>query len=297
MKRIDLKVGFLCNNNCLFCVQGHKKKFGNKEKKYLINAIEESAKKYKGIVFTGGEPTIRKDLTSLMRYAKKFGYKTIQIQTNGRMFAYMDFCKKIIKAGATEFSPALHGHVPKLHDYLTNCKGAFYQTIQGIKNLKQLGQFVLTNTVITKSNYRHLPQIAELLIGLKVDQVQFAFVHALGNAGDNFDSVVPRKKLVAPYVKKAIDLCVLNKVAVMIEAIPNCIMSGYEGFSSERVIPDTKIYDLDSVIEDFEKVRKEEGKKKGPRCVSCLYYKKCEGSWREYPEHYGWGEFIPIKKR
>lgn len=297
IKRIDLKTGFACNNNCHFCVQGHKKKFGNKETLELKKYLEKSAKEgYEGVVLTGGEPTIRPDILDLVGHAKKLGFTLIQIQTNGRRFVYKEFCKDIIAAGANEFSPAVHGHIPELHDYLTSAKGAFAQTVTGIRNLKSLGQTVITNTVITKSNFRHLPDIAKLLVKLKVDQFQLAFVHALGHAATNFDSVVPRKSLIEPHVKEALDIGIQAGVNVMTEGIPYCFMQGYERYIAEEIIPDTKIYDLDNVIEDYSKLRMDEGKKRGPNCKKCRYFKKCEGPWREYPEKFGWSEFKPVRK-
>lgn len=295
MKRIDLKTGFTCNNNCYFCVQAHKKQYGNRKFEELVDFIEESGKdKYEGIVFTGGEPTIRPDILDLVKKAKENGFKLIQIQTNGRRFAYFDFCKQIISAGANEFSPALHGHIPALHDYLTRARGSFSQTVTGILNLKKLNQKVLTNSVITKSNYRHLPEIAKLLVKLDVDQFQFAFVHALGAAKENFDSVVPRKLLVAPYLKKALDIGIKAGKQVMVEAVPYCFLIGYESYVAENFIPETKIYDLNVVIDSFENTRKNEGKSLGDNCKKCVYYNKCEGPWREYPEKFGWKEFNPI---
>lgn len=295
MTRIDLKTGFTCNNDCLFCVQAHKKKFGNKKSSELKKCIIDSAKEgCDGIIFTGGEPTIRSDIFELVRFAKKMRFKTIQIQSNGRRFVYLNFCKEIIKAGANEFSPAIHGHIPELHDYLTQSKGAFSQFLRGIINLKKLNQRVVTNTVITKSNYRHLPEIAKLLVKLNVDQFQFAFAHALGNAADNFDSVVPRKSLVEPYVKKALDIGIKAGVRAMTEGIPYCLMREYEICIAEEIIPDTKMYDLDYVIENYSESRINEGKKRGPDCNKCKYITKCEGPWREYPEKFGWTEFKPV---
>ena len=295
MERIDLKIGFLCNNDCKMCVQAHKKQFGNKPSKQLKQYLRESVAKYKGIVFTGGEPTIREDILDLVGFAKKAGYSLIQIQTNGRMFAYRDFCLSMIDAGANEFAIAIHGHIAKLHGYLTGSMDSFGQALQGIKNLLALNQRVLTNTVITKPNYRHLPEIAELLAGLGVRQFQFAFVHILGNAAKNIDSIVPRKSLVAPYLKKALDIGISSKARPITEAIPYCFMQGYEKCISERTIPRTKVYDLDYVIEDFTKVRQKEGKAKRPLCKTCRCYNVCEGPWREYPQKYGWEEFYPVK--
>jgi molybdenum cofactor biosynthesis enzyme MoaA len=296
MERIDLKTGFTCNNNCIFCVQAHKKKFGNKTTHELKKYIKDSAKMYHGVVFTGGEATIRKDIFELVSFAKKSGYSLIQIQTNGRRFAYKEFCIKMIEAGANEFAVAIHGHKPVLHDYLTASKGSFEQTLQGIKNLISLHQKVLTNTVITKSNFRHLPEISWLLTQTRVPYIQFAFVHMLGNAFKYRYSVVPRKSLIAPYVKKAIDIGSSAGAKMTTEAIPFCFMSGYERYIAETNIPRTKVFDLDYTIEDFTVVRQNEAKTKGPLCVTCRHDKICEGPWKEYTEMFEWEEFKPVAK-
>lgn len=293
-ERIDLKTGFLCNNNCRFCVQAHKKRFGNKPSKELKRLLKESSSSYKGVVFTGGEITIREDIFDLVEYAKKIGYSLIQIQTNARMFAYKNFCLKLIKAGANEFAIAIHGHSSVLHDYLTTSDNSFMQTVNGIANLISLNQKVLTNTVVVKSNYRHLSDICKFLINLGVRQIQFSFVHILGNAAINKYSVVPRKSLVRPYLHEALDLATASNIRATTEAMPYCFMRGYEQYVSEKNIPKTKVYDLDYTIEDFTIIRKEEAKSKGAVCSHCCRYQLCEGPWREYPELFGWDEFKPV---
>ena len=30
-------------------------------------------------------------------------------------------------------------------------------------------------------------------------------------------------------------------------------------------------------------------------CHGCRYERECEGPWREYPEHFGWGEFVAVE--
>lgn len=294
MERIDLKTGFLCNNNCRFCVQAHKKQFGNKTTEELKEHLRASVSKFKEVVLTGGESTVRADILELVRFARKIGYTAIQLQTNGRMFAYKDFCKKMADAGANEFAIAIHGNTPQLHDYLTGAPGSFKQTLQGIKNLVSMDQLVLTNTVITKPNYPYLPDVARLLIDARVRRIQFAFVHIMGNAARNSLSVVPRKSLVEPFVKKAIDVGRLANARMTTEAIPYCFMDGYEESVTEKNIPKTKVFDLDYVIEDFTAVRRDEGKTKRKECRSCYFDKVCEGPWKEYPELYGWEEFHPV---
>jgi len=294
MKRVDIKTGFLCNNNCTFCVQAHKKKLGNRTTKEIKKDLQEARKtKCDGVVFTGGEVTIRDDLIELVKFAKQLGFETIQLQSNCRMLRYKDFCCELIDAGVNEFGPALHGHTAALHDYLTQSKGSFDQTVQAIQNLKGLKAYIMTNTVIVKPNLRYLPELASLLVELGVDQFQFAFMHAVGNAMTNYEQMMPWISLASPYIRKGLQIGIDNNISVMAEAMPFCQMEDYEKYCSEFYMPKTEIRDAESFDPDFETTRKREGKMKFPQCKKCKYDKTCEGPWREYPEKFGHDEFKP----
>lgn len=299
---IDIKVGFECNNKCLFCIQGNKREttpnLSDAEvKERLAQGKKENRQR---VVFTGGEPTFRpKELIRWVAHAKRIGYEIIQIQTNGRIFSYLDYCKEMIKAGANEFGPALHGSTADLHDRLTQAPGSFKQTTQGIKNLKFLNQRVIINSVVNRLNYRDLPALARLLVDLRVDQFQFAFMHINNLIVEDPEAIkkyVPIVSEVMPYVKKGLDIGIKSGVSCMTEAVPYCLMSGYEDYIAERIIPKAHVFDADIDIESYEKYRKTEGKAKGPDCSRCRYDKICEGPWREYPAIFGWDEFKPIVK-
>ncbi len=296
LKRVDIKIGFACNNRCFFCVQGRKRKrISAKEVSLLKKNIEDSfLDNYREVVFTGGEPTLHPNFLELVSFAKKIGYQEIQIQTNGRTFFYLDFCKKTIQAGATCFGPSLHGHNEKTHDFLTRSRGSFSQTVQGIINLKKLGQRVITNTVITSKNYKHLPKLARLLVNLGVDQFQLAFIHLGGEAFENRKWITPMKKEVAPFVKESLEIGIKAGVLVMVEAITPCLLRGYEEYISELFIPRAKVFDIDYNIEDYDLYRKTKGKIKRKKCEKCIFFHICEGPWKEYPEIFGWNEFVPI---
>jgi radical SAM protein with 4Fe4S-binding SPASM domain len=291
--RIDLKLGYSCNNNCIFCAQAHKKELGDKSTGRLKREIEKEASCYDEVVFTGGEPTIRADLTSLVAFAKEKGYKLIQIQSNGRRFSDRRFCMDIIEAGANSFSIAIHGHNEELHNRLT-CSKSFDETKQGIKNLIELGQRVALNTVIVKQNYEYLPEIARLVSLLKPDQAQFAFVHAIGNASKNFEEVVPQMKDVVPFLKSAVDVLIDNNIEPRIEAIPPCILHGYEQYITERFLDTTKIVDIDEEVENWQDIMKKLAKSTTLQCFDCKYNLTCEGTWKEYIERIGGVEFKAV---
>jgi MoaA/NifB/PqqE/SkfB family radical SAM enzyme len=294
-KRVDIKTGMLCNNNCRFCAQAHKRRFGNRTTQ-AIQADLAAARRNgcEGVVFTGGESSIRDDIIELVSAAKKEGFTTIQLQTNARMLAYPQFCRQLIDAGVNEFAPALHGHTPALHDYLTRAPGSFQQTVQAIRNLHTQRQHIITNTVVVKPNMKHLPAIADLLISLRVDQFQFAFVHAVGNASENYDELMPRVSEAVPFIKRGLQKGIDHGLKVMAEAMPLCTMSGYEQYCSEFFIPQTEIRDVASYDPSYDKTRKTEGKVKFPSCRTCVHDTSCEGPWKEYPERMGSDEFRPV---
>ncbi len=295
-KRVDIKTGFSCNNNCRFCVQADNKCKGNRSFEDIKKDLEDSRQRCNDVVFTGGEVTIREDFFDIIKLAKNLGYESIQIQTNGRMFASLDFCKKAIEARANEFAIALHGCCSEQHDFLTRAKGSFKQTVRGIKNLKSLGALVLTNTVMTKPNYRNAPEIARLLVKIGVDQFQLAFVHPMGNAWENFDNIVPCISLAAPYIKKGLQIGIDAGKRVMAEAMPYCLMQGYEDYIAEKVIPETEIRGAKHQnTRNFTRQRQVYGKAKFPQCKECKYDTICEGPWKEYPKKRGNWEFKAVK--
>lgn len=296
-KRVDIKISFRCNNLCGFCAQGHKRDLYPDRSAATVTAELKKAYKsgVRGVVFTGGEPSLHPSILDFIRTARKTGFKSIQLQTNGRTLAYPAFCRELVNAGITELGPSLHGASALTHDALTGAKGSFTQSVAGIANAVKTRLPVLTNTVITSANYKELPAIAALLIKLGVSQYQFAFIHIVGAAAENAKELVPRKTDVMPYLKKALTLGIRNGVLRYTEAIPFCLMKGFEACVAERIIPPGSVVDADRFIEDYGAYRRAEGKAKGPLCADCKYFEACEGPWREYPELYGWKEFKPVR--
>ena len=78
--RVDLNVGYSCNERCQFCyyqdtmvTDGILRDLSTDECKRTLRFIRDQGKTV--LDFTGGEPTIRKDFLSLVRYAKQIGFR------------------------------------------------------------------------------------------------------------------------------------------------------------------------------------------------------------------------------
>jgi radical SAM protein with 4Fe4S-binding SPASM domain len=148
---------------------------------------------------------------------------------------------------------------------------------------------------VVKQNYKYLEEIAKLLVSLGVDQFQLAFVHPMGRAYKNFDLVVPKISEVSSFIKTGLDVGIKAKISIMVEAMPYCLMDGYENYISEKIIPFTEIRGKEfQNTSDVGFIRKKYGKTKFPQCKSCKYNNVCEGPWKEYAEKFGSEEFKAI---
>lgn len=293
--RADLKVGFACNNRCVFCAQGEKRsECGMIPKDELLRRLEQVKDRTAGVVLTGGEPILYKQLLTVIAAAREMGFSSVQIQTNGRMLSYPHIVKALIASGATEFAPSLHGSTPEIHDTQTRAKGSWRESVAGIRNAVLTGLPVVTNSVVTRYNTHDLPSLVELLGRVGVKQAQLAFVHPVGTAAALFDEVVPRLGDCVEPIRAAREVARRYGLRLVAEAMPYCFMRGMEELVVEDEIPHTTVVDLDGQVEDYSKWRVREGKSHGAPCEACSARLRCEGPWREYPEKFGWDEFVPL---
>jgi MoaA/NifB/PqqE/SkfB family radical SAM enzyme len=114
--------------------------------------------------FTGGEPSIRRDILELIDYAQSIGYTDINMITNGLRMSKPHFCKKLVEAGLNDILFSIHSPNAAEHDYLTRVKGSHAKIIQALENMQALDVRGRVNTVISNTNYLHVGQILEMLV-------------------------------------------------------------------------------------------------------------------------------------
>jgi MoaA/NifB/PqqE/SkfB family radical SAM enzyme len=255
-KRYWIHVGNSCNLRCRFC--------------YYIDSLDPSQdktteqikeqlrylKKYgkNRVDFTGGEPTIRKDLPEIILYAKKIGFKQIGIITNGLLLANKEIAKKLVKAGLNDTLFSLHGHTPEIHDYYTQVKGSFEKLIQGARNIKDLGVQVRTNTTILKSNYKDLPELANVFIKMKADICNFIMFNPAEDAAKNAKKYTPNYTKASEYIKKTIDILKPHVKKINVRYIPFCSMKCYEQYVCNHYQQIYDQYEADQIIRERERV-------------------------------------------
>ncbi len=302
IKKTVVIVGYGCNNNCVFCIDQEKRAL---KEKTLLEILGDIARaRSEGATYLeliGGEVTIRPELVKAIKFAKKEGFETIAMATNGRMFAYDKVAKEFLGAGLNMVIFSIHGHNAKLHDSLTRSPGSFNQLLKGFDNAKKklgLGRLA-SNTTIVKQNYKQLPAIGRF-IGkeLGILNGEFIFVDpSTGGARRNFFELVPKIAQAAPYIKKCLDVGRELKAAHWhARYVPLCLFEGYEDQISEaheRRTFQTQHLAPDFVNRDVEGSRMAIGRIKPKKCQKCEKFNLCEGIWRGYHKHFGDTELKP----
>jgi MoaA/NifB/PqqE/SkfB family radical SAM enzyme len=301
--RADLRLGYLCNHNCKFCCVSDERRFNISTKEALQRIKFAKNNGSEKIVFTGGEPTIRKDIFQLVKYASSLNFKHILIITNGQMTAYENFFEKLVDAGLTDITFSIPHINEKEFEYLTQVKGSFSRLMKSIELSKKYNLMTATISVITKKNYKYLPEMTEYLSNLsknyKTFFSEFMFINPTNNAWHFRDALIPKIREVAPYVHKSLEIAKKKNFMLNIEAIPFCYMQGYEKNVVELHMAKDRVYLDQNKKADFEfnKNRRVQGKTKKKDCIGCDYDSICEGIWNGYAEIYGVEELNPKKTR
>lgn len=301
-RHLDIKLSYACNNNCVHCVIADQRAralaAGRRDFRTTAEVARElaraRARNFTLVTFTGGEPTLRRDLAALVRVAVSLGM-SVGLQTNGRLLARPGVRDPLLGHGV-RFVVALHGPDAATHDRITRAPGSFDETRTALRALVAAGEKVSGKVVISRMNAGLLDQIAHILAGLGVARASFTFPHALGNARTSFGEVVPRFSEVMPSLLAG--LRAFGDGAVT-EAVPLCLLDDLQDRASEsawRGRLQTEVHQLDQGPRDWTRDRAGEGKAKVPACRACAVEAACEGVWKEYIEAFGGDELRPLSR-
>lgn len=217
--------GMACNNNCIYCFEKDQL-FFDKGTKKLKEEIRIIRKKFNFINFMGKEPTLRKDLLELIKYAKKIKFQQIGITTNGRMLSYKDFLEKLIKHGLNQVVITVAGHTPHLHEKHTLAKESFKQTTEGIENainLKGHGLNLVLNIMVTQDNYKDLEKIVDFYVDLGVREMNIGHILPFNKEIVKSKKIIARMKNVVPYLIKIQNKYKKNVKFLFVE-YPPCVL-------------------------------------------------------------------------
>lgn len=258
----------MCNNDCLFCSNE-----GERTPRTLDEVLADMGSpdgSIDSLEIVGGEPMQYEELDVVVEEARQRGWRRIKLLTNGRAFSNPQVAIDATQAGVRVFELKLAGSMPQVHEAVTRSPGSFIETAEGIVNLrnvkmpKEVKAFVGLRVPVGELNFQYVPHLAAFAVQVGVDRLTLSF-----------DDPNARMSDVAPLLKAAIDVGLVNALWVQTEGVPLCMMGGYEHHVHEAI----------GTVEG-------QRERRDP-CSSCAYT-TCEGILSSYLKENSPSEFVPV---
>ncbi len=209
-----------CNLKCVHCYASATNERSCEEMdteagKALIRDIAEF--KAPVLLFSGGEPLIRRDLFELAEYARGLGLR-VALSTNGTLLT-REAADRLKSLGFAEAGISLDG-VGKNNDRFRGHEGAFDAALRGIRNCKAAGVRVSLRLTITQLNYGEIPAIFDLVEQEGVDRVCF---YHLAYAGRG--SALRAADISHAQTRSAVDMIIDRTVDLYRRGLPKEILT------------------------------------------------------------------------
>jgi MoaA/NifB/PqqE/SkfB family radical SAM enzyme len=320
-RNLELNLGKLCNNRCIFCLDGRAPKESRRwvpaDRAFaeLERAREEGTT---SLGLLGGEPTVHPEILRIVARARELGFERIALTSNGLRLSSPDLCRELVEAGVTRFSLSVHAHTAADEDYLTGRKGNFDRKVRGIENLVALRDEgflphnVSLNAVISTRIHRSMPEYASFYRRLGIGDVRFNMIRT-DACPDRGEELTPRFRELTPEILRAV---AFNESRLHMHMsfgdLPLCVFP-WEILDNAplaaRVVGEardletwvavfTAPRDLDTEADRFNWTAKKRSALKlqpGDPCGRCARSDACEGVWRSYHGLFGSAELQPLR--
>jgi MoaA/NifB/PqqE/SkfB family radical SAM enzyme len=153
---VSMTMEFRCNLRCTHCmIEGTMDRLAPEGAARFEEVLCERPRRgWTGLILTGSEITLHRELPELARRARAAGFRHVRIQTHGMRLADADYCARLVDAGVDEFFVSIAGATAATHDRITQVPGSFEKSVRGLENLDAFGERVvsITNTVVTEES-------------------------------------------------------------------------------------------------------------------------------------------------
>jgi len=285
-RRTLVEINNKCNNYCTFCRLNRRTK--NKTFTQIKKELILASRRGEYVILGGGEPLLRKDFFKILNFAQDIPIHKIYLHTNGRLFFYRSLAEEIGKTKLQRLIIPFFG-LEKLHDKTTNVKGSFFQSVEGIKNLKKFAPNlkIQANIYVSSVNINSLLNLVRFLTYLNLDEFRFIFLSDLYNLIKINPFYLPSVSSVISSLKQISTFLKDNKINYYIVGIPFCILPlSLRDKPCEPFYPFNEKIILKSKLINCRKEREKQKIKFG-FCKKCQENALCEGIWKQYYKIYG----------
>jgi radical SAM protein with 4Fe4S-binding SPASM domain len=176
-----------CNLRCPYCYASSEKCLpGELTTSESLDLVSQVAELGAGrMIFTGGEPMLRKDLFQIAEHARRLSLRTAII-TNATMIRRPDTAQRFADL-FDNVTISVDGGSAETHDR-TRGKGAFAKTYRALQLLNGAGVVPQINHIVTSENIDELESFAEFMAGIQVASIRLMNHNDLGRgAADDYE--------------------------------------------------------------------------------------------------------------
>lgn len=133
------------------------------------------------LIFTGGDPMMRRDLFDLISYASEKGLRC-SLTPTATALPTKERLQKAKEAGIRRIALSLDAPSPKVHDAFRQVEGSWERTMNILRNAQAVGLSAQVNTTVTKHNIDLLPEMVSFVEEVGAVQWSVFFLVPTGRA-------------------------------------------------------------------------------------------------------------------
>ena len=302
--QIEIQLGHMCNNRCVFCVSGQQTAEGLAGPLDLAPVIREIEKAFasghRKLTLLGGEPTLQPGFLDVVRRAVALGYEEIVLFTNGVKTAREAFLDEILATGGRfTWRISIQGATAEAHERTTRKAGSFARIQRTMEALARKGEVITVNMCVVRSNHASVAAFPALLLPLGVRQLHLDMVRP-ADAGARTEAelraMIPRYSDLVPALTAMIG-GFPEGFDVNIGNLPYCVapeLARWIHHDGERTLT-ISVDGQSELSAPWDKyLTKRRDKTKPASCKACVFESRCSGVFEAYKRFYGTGELVPV---
>ena len=173
-----------CNLKCVHCYSGSEdRNYGGEltldEGKALIEDLAQLGAPV--ILFSGGEPLVRRDLLELIEHAVQQGRRAV-LSTNGTLIT-KSVAERLKGLGLSYVGISLDG-LEQVHDAFRGVPGTFTRVMTAIEHCQEAGLKVGLRFTINRRNYEEIPGVFDLVQEREIPRICFYHLVYAGRGTD-----------------------------------------------------------------------------------------------------------------
>lgn len=133
------------------------------------------------LIFTGGDPMMRRDLFELIAYATNKGLRC-SLTPTATALPTLERLEKAKEAGIRRIALSMDAPTAEVHDEFRQVKGSWQRTVQILENAQKVGIAVQINTTVTTFNLEFLPEMVPFVEQVHAVQWSVFFLVPTGRA-------------------------------------------------------------------------------------------------------------------